>query len=480
MRDGTDRTSTRSRSRWDGRAGRATLLTTITAVAALAAGCTSATTGGPITVTSTIHSSVPSTGAGQPAPGGSTTGPGAPSVSPSAPGDASSPPSGGAAPTGASGTNPPSSQPGSRTTAGGDGTSTASGGTVEPDGFKLTKLQPGQQPPQFIAVGFDGAGWHEKWQYYAGIAAQVPFHFTANLTGLYLLDAAHKDAYRGTGHPRGASALGSWNTPAEVAQEVEDLNKAYADGNEIATHFMGHFCDPGASPGADSWDTAAWNNDLDQFFDVWRNYRSIDQIPGLPALDVPADEVVGERTPCLQGSPDALFPALVKHGMTYDESFTRRGIVWPTKSPQYHIWTMGMAEFPMHGITPGHGAGHVQITMDYNFWYSQEYDPATGQMKQTSAAQSKEDSQQVQATYQDMLDGALAGSHAPLLLGNHFNDWNNNAYTEALGNFLLANCGRTGVYCVPYRDVVDWMEYQDPSVLAALQAKPPVLGPPAG
>ena len=82
------------------------------------------------------------------------------------------------------------------------------------------------------------------------------------------------------------------------------------------------------------------------------------------------------------------------------------------------------------------------------------------------------------ATYQDMLDGAMAGSHAPLLLGNHFNEWNNNAYTTALGNFLLNNCNRDGVYCVTYRDVVDWMKFQDPKVLANLQNQPPILGPP--
>jgi len=343
----------------------------------------------------------------------------------------------------------------------------------------LTKLKPGEKPPQFIAVSFDGAGWHEKWEYYADIAKKVPFHFTANLTGLYLIDKAHKDWYQGTGHAPGATALGStfWYTPDEVAQEIDDINKAYEEGDELATHFMGHFCssDP---PGADSWSTSAWNNDLNQFFDALTNYKTIDKLPNLPTLKVPASEVTGERTPCLEGTQEALYPTLVKHHMDYDQSFTHRGISWPTQSPKYKIWNMGMAEFPMHGDTPGYGPNHFQITMDYNFWYSQEYDPSTGQMKDVSQAQSDADAKQVQATYQDMLDGALAGSHAPLLLGNHFNDWNNNAYTKALGDFLLANCGKPGIYCVPYRDVIDWMKFQDPKVLGQLQAGPPVLGPP--
>jgi hypothetical protein len=330
-------------------------------------------------------------------------------------------------------------------------------------------------------VSFDGAGWHEKWQYWFSIQQQVPFHFTANLTGLYLLDEAHKDAYQGPGHAPGATALGpsSWNTPAEAKQEIIDLNQAYASGDEIATHFNGHFCDTaGTSPGGNSWKTADWNNELDQFFSFLNNYASIDQIPGIAKLNFTSADITGERTPCLEGNQEQLYPALIAHHMDYDQSFTHRGISWPTQSPKYKIWNMGMAEFPMHGNAKGHGPNHFQITMDYNFWYTQEYNEATGQMSDTSQAQSDADSAQVTATYQDMLDGAMAGSHAPLLLGNHFNEWNNNAYTTALGNFMLNNCNRDGVYCVTYRDVVDWMNFQDPKVLTSLQNQPPILGPP--
>jgi hypothetical protein len=358
---------------------------------------------------------------------------------------------------------------------------TTSTSITEPDGFVITKLKHGQTPPQFIAVSFDGAGWDEKWQYWFSIQQQVPFHFTANLTGLYLLDAAHKDAYKGPGHPRGATALGpsSWNTPDELKQEIVDLNQAYASGDEIATHFNGHFCDSaGQYPGGNSWTTAQWNDELDQFFNFFNNYATITQVPGIEKLNVPVSSLTGERTPCLEGKQDQLYPALVAHHMNYDQSFTHRGISWPTQSPKYKIWNMGMAEFPMHGYAKGHGLNHVQITMDYNFWYTQEFNQATGQMNNTTQAESDADSAQITATYQDMLDGAMAGSHAPLLLGNHFNSWNNNAYTTALGNFLLNNCNRNGVFCVPFRDVVDWMAYQDPKVLAGLQSQPAILGPP--
>jgi hypothetical protein len=334
-----------------------------------------------------------------------------------------------------------------------------------PEGhFTPTKLKPGEKPPQFVVLSFDGVGWHEKWQYWQSISDQVPLRFTGFLTGLYLLDADHKDAYHGPGHGVGKSSLGAFNSPADVIQEVKDLNEAWQRGDEIGTHFNGHFCSDNR-PGANDWSTAQWNDELDQFFKFFKNYKTIDQLPDAPALEVPADTVKGERTPCLEGHPDDFFPALKAHGFVYDSSPTRRGIYWPTQKDG--IWQMGMAEFPLAGTH------HFQITMDYNFWYTQEQASSD-----VSPAQSKKDSEQVQQTYQNMFDAAYQGNRAPLILGNHFEDWNNNAYTEALGNFALANCGKPDVECVPFIDVVRWMEAQDPAVLASLQALPPEYGPP--
>lgn len=151
--------------------------------------------------------------------------------------------------------------------------------------------------------------------------------------------------------------------------------------------------------------------------------------------------------------------------MTYDSSFQDdgHGLAWPTKSADGKIWRMGMAEFPAHGT------GHPQITMDYNF-YAQQEPGSIGSGNPPSPARSQADSAQVLATYQDMLKAATTdGVHEPLILGNHFENWNNNAYTQALATFALRNCGKPGIYCVPFRDVVDWMNCQDRKVMAGLQ-----------
>ncbi len=339
-------------------------------------------------------------------------------------------------------------------------------GGTEPDGFKITKLKPGQKAPQFVVFSFDGTGWDEKWQYWFGIMQKVPLHFTGFLSGTYMLSDQTKDKYTGPGHAVGKSSI-PWDSASDIPVEINNLNKSLSLGNEVGSHFNGHFCDDNP-PGGNDWNADDWNNELDQFFGLVKN---VDVNNGITAkLNVTAPEIKGERTPCLTGHKEDLYPALEAHGMDYDSSFTRTGLSWPVKSNDGKIWEMGMSEFPLHGT------GHPLITMDYNFYAQQEPDTVAGGPA-PSMAQSKADSAQVLATYEDMLKAAQTdGVHEPIIIGNHFNDWNNNAYSDAVANFALAECGKPGVNCVPFRDLVDWMNAQDPKVIAALQNHKSNLG----
>lgn len=331
---------------------------------------------------------------------------------------------------------------------------------MEPtDFFTPTKLAPGEQPRQFIVLSFDGVGWHEKWQRWFEIADQVPLRFTGFLTGLYLLDEAHRSAYTGPGHAQGESSLGAWNSPADVMQEVKDLNTAYAHGIEIGTHYNGHFCDIDP-PGANQWTTADWTNELDQFFTFVRDHQ---QITGISGLDVPAESILGSRTPCLEGQPDQLMPALRAHHFSYDSSITRNGIAWPVQSDG--IWQMGMPTFQLAGTD------RQITTMDYNFWYT------LSGAEVTSPEKAEQDTQTVLQTYRNMYHAAYHGNRAPIILGNHFEEWNHGAYSNALEQFALETCGKPNTYCVPFRDVVSWLELQDPATLATLQALPPETRP---
>ncbi|HVE28978.1 MAG TPA: hypothetical protein VNC80_02830, partial [Mycobacteriales bacterium] len=71
-------------------------------------------------------------------------------------------------------------------------------------------LRPGQKPPQFVIVSFDGAGDHEKWTFWRDVARRSGMRFTGFLSGVYLLDQAHRTEYTGPGHAPGANSLGNW------------------------------------------------------------------------------------------------------------------------------------------------------------------------------------------------------------------------------------------------------------------------------
>jgi len=329
-------------------------------------------------------------------------------------------------------------------------------GSPLPDGFVPERLRPGQRPPQFVVVSFDGVGWHQEWRHWMAVAHRVPFRFTGFLSGTYLLSDATRDAYHPPYYSPGTSEIG-WGTPADVPVEIGDLNRAVAAGMEIGTHFNGHFCASAGLPsGGNTWTTSDWDVELDQFLHLLRDYRSDNGLPPSVHLDVTRADVTGGRTPCLEGRPSALYPALVAHGFAYDASFTRPALTWPTRDRRSGLWQLGMTTFPLHGTD------HAVTTMDYNYFFTQR-GGVSG-----SLAQARTDQAQVLATYDDLYRRSFAGNRAPVILGNHFNDWNHDAYRNALTAFVLHTCGRPRTECVPFRDLVAWLQVQTPETLARL------------
>jgi hypothetical protein len=329
-------------------------------------------------------------------------------------------------------------------------------GVSLPDGFVPRRLEPGERPPQFVVVSFDGVGWHREWQHWMQVASQVPFRFTGFLSGPYLLSYDTRDHYHPPYYAPGTSEIG-WGTPADLRVEIGDLNRALDSGMEIGTHFNGHFCASAGLPsGGDTWSTRDWDVELDQFFHLVRDYRADNALPPSVRLHLKPGDVVGDRTPCLEGRPSALYPALAQHCFRYDSSITRPGLTWPTRDPRTCLWQVGMTTFPLHGT------GHPVTTMDYNYFFTQR-----GGVDGT-AAQARADQRQVLATYDDLYRRSFHGNRAPVILGNHFNDWNHDAYVNALTSFVLDTCSRPETECVPFRDLVAWLDVQTPRTLARL------------
>jgi len=324
----------------------------------------------------------------------------------------------------------------------------------------MTKLKEGDSPPQFIIFSFDGAGDHAKWQEFMKAAAPTDSRFNGFLTGLYMLTEDNRTEYTGPGHAAGKSSVGFGGTDAELATRIKDLNAAYAAGHEIGTHYNGHFCS-GSEPSVGVWNTADWNDELDQFFGFVKNYKKNNPEAKLPTLTVPISSIKGGRTPCLEGQWDQLVPAWKKHKMTYDSSMNApaSGVYWPQKVD-------GIWEFYMPYVYSPGFEGMV-VNMDYNMWVKYN----GGKDEPETAPDLRE---KVYQTYEYIYQEAYHGNRAPVIVANHFNDWNGDSFNPAVLKFMQNYCGKPNTYCTTYSDVVAWMKLQDPDYLQHLLDRPPV------
>lgn len=319
-----------------------------------------------------------------------------------------------------------------------------------PTNIPMTKLAPGEEPPQFIIFSFDGVGSSQKMHTFLDAAAASNARFVGFLTGTYLLTDGNADAYQAPGAKQGSSQVGFGGDAAEVIQRVNDLNQAYLAGNEIGTHYNGHFCELGRN-----WSTADWNSELDQFYNFFTNWKTINGLSDAPDLVIPASEVKGGRTPCLAHQWDQIEPAWLSHNMIYDSSqdAPTSGIFWPRQVD-------GVWEFYMPQVYSA-GLGGMVTGMDYNFWYKWNKAKDDGSAATLTPI--------VLDTYRYMYDSAYNGNRAPVLIANHFNNWNGNAFNPATEQFMRETCIKPNTYCATYLDVIAWMELQDPAVLQSLQ-----------
>jgi hypothetical protein len=320
----------------------------------------------------------------------------------------------------------------------------------EPPPPWMRPLAPAERPPQFVLFSFDGAGSHEHWQRVMAAAKQVNAHVTGFLSGVYLLPHNRKEDYVGPGHAPGESSIGFGGTDEEVRNRVADLNAAVEAGHEIGTHYNGHFC-KGQEPSAGVWTTDQWTNELDQFF------RFLHSAAG-KGLKVSGTAIKGGRTPCLEGKFDQLLPMLAKRGMTFDGSQISDGLAWPDK--QHGVWQFWMPLVRVPALK-----NRKVIMMDYNLWFAMN-------KAKDDPSRSAEFAKITLDTYRAAYASALAGNRAPLVVGNHFNDWAGGAFSTATEQFMGEVCVKPETVCATYSEVIEWMQLQDPAVLSALRAQP--------
>lgn len=363
----------------------------------------------------------------------------------------------GCSPSGSSGSDKVGSKPG-QTAKGkpiGDG-STAYTGKQPNQPPAPEKLAPGQKPPQFVVFSWDGAGevGNGLFPRFRKLAKDHNASMTFFLSGLYLLPESKKRLYRPPNNPVGASDIG-YLTDEHIKATLKNVRAAWLEGHEIGTHFNGHFC--GGRGTVAHWTPAQWDSEIEQAVDFvtkWRTNTGFTDVEPLP-FDY-SKELVGGRTPCLLGQAN-LLPTARKRGWRYDASSPGGLQVWPTKK-------QGIWDFPLQSIPfPGHSE---TLSMDFNLMYNQSKNSTKGPPANYPRWR-KEATDAYIAGFQRAYDT----NRAPFFVGNHFEQWNGGIYMDAVEEAIkhIAGGKHKDVRLVSFRQLCDWLDAQDPKVLAGLR-----------
>ncbi|MFF4607279.1 hypothetical protein ACFY12_31655 [Streptomyces sp. NPDC001339] len=342
----------------------------------------------------------------------------------------------------------------------GDGSTSATG--PQPHQPRPEKLKPGEKPPQFVVFSWDGAlqGDDRLFSHFREVARKNNAKMTFFLTGTYLLPKSKASMYRPPQHKPGEMAI-SYATDPHIRETLEQLRGAWLEGNEIGTHFNGHFC--GAKGGGD-WSTAEWKSEITQsyaFVQHWKTNTGFKDLPPLP-FDY-KKELAGGRAPCLEGQPN-LLKAAKSFGWRYDASSPGDFQIWPSKI--HGIWN-----FPLQ-LVPYPRSEKQVLSMDFNFLYNQSGDNTRG-----DPAKYEQWRKLTRDGYLNGFERVYHGSRAPLFIGNHFEDWNGGIYMKAVEDVTKSVCTRDGVRCVTFKQLADWLDVQDPKVLAKLRMLDPAQSP---
>ncbi|CAM5324504.1 hypothetical protein SVIOM342S_07505 [Streptomyces violaceorubidus] len=141
----------------------------------------------------------------------------------------------------------------------GDGSTAYTG--AQPHLPRPERLKPGQKPPQFVVFSWDGAGEDSQklFSHFREVAKENNATMTYFLSGVYMLPTEKRDLYSPPRRSPGRSDIG-FNDEQGITDTVKQLRLAWQEGNEIGTHFNGHFC--GAGGGVGEWSVEEWKEEM--------------------------------------------------------------------------------------------------------------------------------------------------------------------------------------------------------------------------
>jgi hypothetical protein len=313
--------------------------------------------------------------------------------------------------------------------------------------------------PQFVVLSFDGSKSLEMWEATRAFAREMnqekkPLHFTYFISGVYFLAPQFSSLYHPPQNPVGFSPIGYSNSAEDVRKRVAEMNAAFAEGHDIASHANGHF-------GGFPWRKSDWESELAQFshfvFD-WQKNNHLDGSEGESSAsksqpELKPSDIVGFRAPLLSKN-DSLYEVLREKGYLYDSSGVAPATdAWPVKDAN-GIWKIPMAEIPLSGTRTR------IIAMDYNFYSTQTHVKDIARHGTPLWEQLRT---QMLKSYEDDFNANYTGNRAPVVIGHHFSTWNDGVYWQVMQDFAREECGKPEVYCVSFKDLTQWLEKNPPA-----------------
>ncbi|MBC7693313.1 MAG: hypothetical protein H7222_16230 [Methylotenera sp.] len=307
------------------------------------------------------------------------------------------------------------------------------------------------RPPQFVLLAFDGSKSIEAWDETRAFAKEAtasgkPVKFTYFVSGVYFIHPDNKNLYHAPHHTLGYSDIGYGKSENEISDRVDELNDAFNEGNEMASHANGHF-------DGSTWSESDWASEFTQFIDLLFNTFKHNDIT--KHFSFAEKDIVGFRAPLLAFSP-GLYPTLAANHYRYDTSKIADTHYWPEKNSN-GIWNFPLASLPIVG------SGKWTLSMDYNFY-----------MAQSDAKEKAENGalyeKQMLDTYMKYFKDNYYGNRGPVHIGHHFTHFNGGAYWSAMKKFASSVCGLPEVKCVTYSELANFMDAMLPETRNAYQA----------
>ncbi|PDQ22948.1 polysaccharide deacetylase [Mesorhizobium sanjuanii] len=286
---------------------------------------------------------------------------------------------------------------------------------------------------QVVIISFDSARDISQWKRSRALAERTGAHFTYFLSCVFLLSPQTRTEYTAPGKGAGKSNIGFAASKQDVADRLEQIRLAAAEGHDIGSHGCGHF------DGKD-WSKADWLAEFGSFEHILENAYSINGIAPEPKdwRDFTRHSIIGFRAPYLSTNK-ALYEALPKAGFQFDASGVSKG---PVRAPTSN----GITHFSLPQIPEGPKSRPV-IAMDYNLYVRH-----SGGFERPSKAD--EFAERTYQAFRTAFDKQYQGKRLPLELGFHFTLMNDGAYWNALERFASEVCVKPDVECISFRDYI--------------------------